>query len=382
VDPDTGKHVTEALSDADGRTTETRAAFATRVWRRLQKRRQEIKDGAQPLRSVDHALVDLVAAYFAAHTQLRPRTTDGYREATDIFLGWCEQRDITTPRMLSRGKLVEFRTSRINALHKVREGESRSAYTINKELTRVGIVLGWLVDAEKVRLTRDDVRIGLKKIDVETSTAREFLSREQLAALLAAAVRHDAICYRATRSEHKNGAGDGTPRYIPIEPWLRFLLLTGCRRSEALAITWANVDLANRRITIYASQAKTKFDRVIDLDVCPSLIDMLRTMSEGCLPHERVWHPHTAGSVDAALDRLRADGLCPPFSYQLCRVTCATYLANMASFGPVNESRQLGHSLIVADKFYLGRARIAASVTTLEDAYGLTLQAVPPTPNA
>jgi hypothetical protein len=115
--------------------------------------------------------------------------------------------------------------------------------------------------------------------------------------------------------------------------------------------------------------------------VCPSLVDMLRQMSAGRSPHERVWHPHTAGSVDAALDRLRADALCPPFSYQLCRVTCATYLANMASFGPVNESRQLGHALTVADKFYLGRARIAASVKTLDEAYGLTLPADPSSPS-
>lgn len=382
VDPDTGKQLTETLSDADGRTAETRAAFAMRVWRRLQKRRQEIKDGAQPLRSVDHALADLVAGYFTVHTQLRPRTTEGYREAMDIFLSWCEQHDITTPRALSRGKLVEFRTSRINALHKVREGEQRSAYTINKELTRVGIVLGWLVDAEKVRLTRDDVRIGLKKIDAENSTVRDFLSREQIAALLAAAGRHDAICYRATRSEHKNGVVAATPRYIPIEPWLRFLLLTGCRRSEALAITWANVDLANRRI----HDPRVAGEDQVRPDHRPR---RLSVVDRHVARHERRAVTARSGlaSAHGGLGRCRARSVAlrPVVStvqLSVCRVTCATYLANMASFGPVNESRQLGHALTVADKFYLGRARIAASVITLEEAYGLTLQAGPSAPSA
>lgn len=382
VDPDSGKTLTETLSTADGRTAETRAAFATRIWRRLQKRRQEIKDGAQPFRTVDHPLAKLVAEYYAAHTNLRERTAVGYKEATDIFLAWCDDQSVTTPRALTRGKLVEFRTSRINAPNKAREGTARSEYTINKELTRVGIVLGWLVDSEKLRLTREDVRIGLKKIDTETSTLRDFLKPEQIRALLEAAKRHDAICYRSTRAEHKRSKGNATPRYAPIEGWIRFLLLSGCRRSEALALTWSNVDLESRRIMVYAAQTKTKFDRVIELDVCPTLVEILADMSKGRQPFERVWDRHTKGSVDAALDRLRADALCPMFNFQVCRVTCATFLANMQSFGPVNESRQLGHALSVADKFYLGRVRIDPTVTTLEEAYGLTLPADPSSPSA
>lgn len=382
VDPDSRKALTETLSPADGRTAETRAAFAMRIWRRLQKRRQEIKDGAQPFRMADHPLAKLIHEYYSAHTNLRERTAEGYKEATDIFLTWCDEQGVTTPRALSRGKLVEFRTSRINAPNKVREGTTRSEYTVNKELTRVGIVLGWLVDSEKLRLTRDDVRIGLKKIDTETSTLREFLRSEQISALLEAARRHDAICYRSTRAEHKKGTGNTTPRYAQIEGWIRFLLLSGCRRSEALAITWANVDLASRRIMVYAAQTKTKFDRVIELEVCPTLVEMLANMSKGKKPFERVWEFHTKGSVDAALDRLRADSLCPPFNFQVCRVTCATFLANMPSFGPVNESRQLGHALSVADKFYLGRVRIDPAVTTLEEAYGLTPPADRSSPSA
>jgi integrase len=311
-----------------------------------------------------------VDRYFEAYPHLRERTLDGYRDACSVFTAWAEQANVTTVRQLSRGELVRFKTSRVKAPKITQQGAklARSAFTINKELTYVGIVLGWLIDSEVIRLTRDDVRIGLKKIETEKVIKRDFLKPEQIEALLMAAKRHDDLRYKATRDEHARGIGGQTPRYAPITDLMRFLLLTGCRFGEALSITWANVDLAAGRFDVYSHQTKTKSDRTVELDVCPSLIPMLREMRKGAKLHERVWQIHTAGSLASTRKRVRRDPLCPWWDYQLFRVTAATYLACMPSYGPVLESRQLGHSIVIAERRYIGRVRIGHEVRTLEQA--------------
>jgi integrase len=149
------------------------------------------------------------------------------------------------------------------------------------------------------------------------------------------------------------------------------LLLTGCRLGEGLALTWNNVHLAEYRIEISASTTKTKADRTIELDVCPSVTKLLESMRPAEPGSARVFAPHTDDSVNSARRRLQGDKLTPPFDYQTLRVTAATYLACMPSYGPVLESRQLGHSIVVAEKHYIGRVRVPADVRTLEAALGL-----------
>jgi integrase len=169
----------------------------------------------------------------------------------------------------------------------------------------------------------------------------------------------------ATRTEHAAGIGGNTPRYAPIEPVIRLLLLTGMRFGEALTIEWG--DVREHAIEIRADRTKTKMDRTIELDVCPSVPALLETLRGG----ERVLSQHTEGSLNAARKRMLADKACPWWDYQLLRVTAATYLACMQSYGPVLESRQLGHSIVVAEKHYIGRVRITLEAKTLEEAMGL-----------
>ena len=379
-DPETGATRVETLPAADAKTAETRAAYAVRLYRQLRRRREEILAGARPHKAADLPLSEAVDSYFEAHPHLRERTLDGYRDACGVFLAWAEEANVTTTRQLSRGELVRFKTSRVKAPKVTRQGAqfARSGFTINKELTYVGIVLGWLIDSEVIRLTRDDVRIGLKKIETEKVIKRDFLKPDQIEALLAAAKRHDNRRYKATRAEHARGIGGRTPRYAPIADLIQFLLLTGCRFGEALAITWANVDLAAGRLDVHPRQTKTKIDRTVELEVCPSVITLLQQLRGGAHAHERVWQMHTPGSLASTRKRLRLDPLCPWWDYQLFRVTAATYLACMPSYGPVLESRQLGHSIVIAERHYIGRVRIGHEVKTLEQAMGLEQGGVAP----
>ncbi len=370
-DPETGRTRVETLGAADAKTADTRLALALRLHKGVSRRREDIAGGAVRHRDADLTLPEAIGRYFRDNPQLRDGTVESYRAACDVFLAWCAATGLRTVRQLNRGRLLDFKSTRIKAGKRVplaggRRGEGaaggqRSAFTINKELRAVSIALGWLHDAQIIRLSRDDIRIGLKRLKTDKVLRRDYLRADEIRALLAAANARDAVTFAMNRRGEKN-----VPRYAPIEPLIRFLLLSGCRVGEALTLTWAHVDLGGEKIEIPAPQTKTKHDRTIELSVCPSLLAWLKKHKGTSA--ERIFPDHTEGSLKSARRRLRV-----PFkwSYQGLRVTAATYLACMPSFGPVHESRQLGHSILVAQDFYIDRIKIAADVVTLEQAMGL-----------
>lgn len=147
-----------------------------------------------------------------------------------------------------------------------------------------------------------------------------------------------------------------------------FLALTGCRRGEALALTWPDVDLDAGKATIRASRGRVGSDiitdtpksgriRVIDLD--PGLISLLRQVLEQQCEHSRVVgpgyrhdglvftdglgeaiHPETVSNAFAR--EVKRAGLRPIRLHDL-RHTWAT-LALTAGVHPKKVQRQLGHA--------------------------------------
>jgi integrase len=69
-------------------------------------------------------------------------------------------------------------------------------------------------------------------------------------------------------------AAEGHPRYLAL--WL-FLLLTGCRRSEAMSLAWRDIDFSARRITIL----KTKNRRPKIVYISSELQEVLETLGPG-----------------------------------------------------------------------------------------------------
>jgi integrase len=189
-----------------------------------------------------------VGRYFA-QAAVRSRTLEGYQDARDQFLKWCQDSKLRTVRHLNRSWLVKFREHVVKATD--RNGDERSPHTINAGLKRTAVILNYLIDAQVLRLTRDDVRVALKRVPTDEVTKRDFLRVEQIHALLEAAKRHDAITYKATRGEHAKGEGGSTPRYEPIHDYIRFLLLSGLRPGEALAVTWDRVDFPAHQMHVH-----------------------------------------------------------------------------------------------------------------------------------
>ena len=83
-----------------------------------------------------------------------------------------------------------------------------------------------------------------------------------------------------------------------LRPLLRYLICTGSRLGEALALEWAQVDLAAHRIAVWADQTKARKFRVVDLT--PAAVATLAGLAmrdggvfrarEKCLPNVgRCW---------------------------------------------------------------------------------------------
>ncbi|HTU54736.1 MAG TPA: tyrosine-type recombinase/integrase [Acetobacteraceae bacterium] len=83
------------------------------------------------------------------------------------------------------------------------------------------------------------------EIPAEQRGRTKFLLPEQAEALIAAAGA-------AKRSGH-------------LVPLLRFFLCTGCRVGETLALDWSQVDLLGARARIWADQAKSGAERIVNL---------------------------------------------------------------------------------------------------------------------
>lgn len=178
-----------------------------------------------------------------------------------------------------------------------------------------------------------------------------------------------------------------TSKYPAIAPFVAFVGLSGCRFGEAIDLTWDRVDLdaldASGKAVgeIYIdSSSKTAKARTIGLEVSPALRKLLsaqrlKTGGKGSV------FGLTQDEANAAMKRLKSDYGAPDAAgWQMLRRTTATYLCNAPGIygaaSPFMESRRLGHSVIVAEKFYAGLIRgIPIEAKTLESAMQIKKEA-------
>jgi integrase len=391
-DPDTERTIKAKLDPLALGTAEARREWAIKKARSLARRRMELESGAA--RGTGTGFATAVGQYYEAHQQLRPRTLAEYKSATDKLLAWAERHGVQSADDLTRAKLLGFREEILNAPKKrvAKRGkrgafretrERRAPASINRELRGVRVVLGYLAELDLLPKIHDgDLRRALKKLPL-TLEQPTFLRPAEIAALLEAALAHDAEVFDETRAEH---AGEGergtTARYEPVAPFVATLLLTGMRLGEAVALTWSQVDLQALdhdgqpvgEIHLAGAGTKTKRARVIDLAVSPLLRELLGVLHENGTKRGKVF-ALTADAAAAAAKRLKARyGAPEAFSWQVLRSTCGTYLTNAPGiFGAASayrSAKQLGHSVTVAEKHYVGLIRLPSAAKTLDDATG------------
>lgn len=396
VDPDTGRTTKERLDPVTLGTAEARRDWAIRKSKALTRRRFELEAGAHP--KTGTSLADAVDTYFTDHPQLRPRTLEIYKVATRKLKTWAERNSARSADDLTGPKLVAFRATLVRepkrkhvkggkrgALESV--DDARAPSTINQELRAVGTVLGYLRSLGLLpRLTGDDLRDGLKKLAVSIERL-EYLRPAELQKLLDAALRHDAAMFKATRDEHAGEKPRGTtPRYQPVAPLVAAAMLTGMRFGELVALTWKHVDLEaldhDGKVVgeIYVTAAsKTKRARTVGLEVSPALRKLLAAMHLSSGGTGSVFG-FTEGEAKSAERRLRDEFGAPAGAgWQVLRQTCGTYLTNAPGiFGASSayrSAKQLGHSVAVAERHYVGLVRgIPREARTLEAAMQVDAQ--------
>ncbi len=119
----------------------------------------------------------------------------------------------------------------------------RSSVSINYELRALKTLLTVWRIAGLLRLDSDAIADILKSLSLDQDPP-SYLKPAQVQKLLEAAIEHDNAAFTETRDEHAGLREAGsTTRYLPIAPFVLYVLLTGCRRGEALGVEWSMVDM-------------------------------------------------------------------------------------------------------------------------------------------
>ena len=399
VDPESGKERDQTLDLQALPTRETRTLWAKAKSKELATRRMDLAAGVR--RAPEPVSLEAAVAEYlsTAEVRLRPNTIAAYRQSLNRMLRWAARAKVTTTAQLGTKELAALRDALIAApkatpvrggrrgAHKP-SGKRRTVPSINADLRSIKAMLGVLRKRGQLpNLHRDDIADALATLRAPRDDP-PFLTPADLRRLLEAAMRHDDATFDATRREHAGADPRGTTRrYSPLAPFVAFVLLTGCRRGEALSLQWRSVDLdaldsQGRRvgeIRLCAAGTKTHRGRTIGLEVSPALRTLLSSLRLRSGGRGYVFGgetPYTVHQLTAARARLVADFGAPEFSWKMLRSTCATYLTNAPGiFGAASihlSSRQLGHSVAVAEKHYLGVHRgIPRDARTLDAAMQL-----------
>lgn len=400
-DPDTLLMVWETLEPTLSNAT-ARKTWAKQKSEALSRRRAELASGA-PIKThtpIENATDDFITS---CKHRLRTSTVTHYGHGCTKFRDWAVRRGIHFTESLTPPELVAYREHVISERRRAPKaggtrgtrattGEKRSPESTNTYLrTTETLLLHWRSLGLTPTLHRDDISESLKPLRARREPA-EFLRTPDLQLLLEAAVKHDTAMYTETRDEHAGRRPLGTtPKHTPIAPFVAFMLLSGCRRSEGLSLRWplVHLDATDREgrtvgeIRLPASITKTHQARTIGLEVSPGLHRLLSTIkptTARSMGHLFCGHqPYTVDLVETARARLMAEYGAPKFSWQVLRSTCATFLTNAPGiWGAATvflSARQLGHSVAVAEKHYLGEHRgVPREARTLEAAMGIDAQ--------
>lgn len=401
VDPDTRRTKYKTLDRTALSNAEARRVWAIQKSRELAKRRMDIESGAMPFstKSTEDALKEYLDG---CKNRVRKHTVTHYTFSCKQFGAWCSAESIDIVSKLTSGDLARFREYVIGLRRRtsVKEGdrgERREAKqrlspnSVNMRLNAVKVMLNqWRRIGLVGRISRDDITDSLRLLQVPRDEP-EILRTAQLQKLLESALAHDSERFKMTREEHAKPltlTKGTTFRYEPIAPFVVCVLLSGMRRIENLNLSWPDVDLDaldhERRkvgeIRLKASATKTKQGRTIGLEVSPALHRLLSAMKLRAAQQPYVFggkNPYTVDFVESTRERLIKEYGAPAFSWQALRATCSTFLTNAPGiWGAATvflSARQLGHSVAVAEKHYLGVHRgISRDARSLDEAMGIT----------
>lgn len=328
---------------------------------------------------------------------LREPTVKKYLYASGIFRDWttiCQTTEIEKIRkgtltafvkyLRNRNKEAPLKGGRAGERQPTNEGLTQN--TIDGILRPVKAMLNSWAEDELLPLTPVEIKLGLKFESHKKRFEPRYFKPEDCRRLLEAAIKHDeeTIAVGSENDRRLRFLELAAARRAPIAPIVLFFLLSGCRHKEVRNLRWDNVRLdsmdsnGNRvgEIFLESKDTKTNAWRTIGLEVCPSLRELLSALKRYAGDNKYVFggdSPLAATSLNMPRQRLREQYGVRPFTWQHLRQTTGTYLTNApgiySAASVYLSARQLGHSVAIAEKHYLGVERgISRDARTLEQA--------------
>lgn len=259
----------------------------------------------------------------------------------------------------------------------------RSAATLNHHRRIVRACLRWINSLRPRRFPDfEELAMAFKPVGGGHRVAKAY-SPQQLIDFAEAALAIDRGERRVEieRTKAKFGNAEAFEMGIyqrpatPIAQLFLLLVLTGCRRQEALDLKWSNVDFERKGITIYAQ--KTGRERFVPLagaaegEVAPKFLQLLKVWSskterEYVLPHNDIPAPTFAKSAWA--DACQRAGV--QISPQRLRQNFTSYGASMGVSASTCALWQ-GHSTVIAERHYRAPVPSRKKAPTFEKAMGL-----------
>jgi len=332
TDPITSKRSWVNLTELGLTTKAQRQRWAENASKRRQRTLAALSAGGRPTLDKVRAAADVYLA--DAQARVRPDTLRSYREAVEALVAWTEANGPRYVQELDGAALFRYR-GHLGADPK------KGPRTANSHMLRIKAALNWWRRAGMLpMLTGEGISDALKALKAPKPQPKP-LRPEAIRTLLEAA---DDVDLRV----------------------ILFYLLTGLRLSEGLRLKWEHV--YPLEIHVPASGAKTGAARIVELDVCPFLPPILDGWREQ-RTDDLVLGGWTEHSLRGMRKRLGDAGA---FTFQRLRQTCGTTLTNAggiyAASSAYKSAMRLGHSVAVAERFYLGRARIHPDARTIEEA--------------
>lgn len=362
--PDTGKFTFRKLTEAEARNEDTRRDAAIKQWKAAQDRKLQLNTGAEKFTNGDMLIKDAIDGYFAgAGALLAKRSRDGYKSRCKAFLAWLELPSV------SKRKCADVTTSLLRAYRShviarpIQGGSKRVARgTVNAAMWGVGAVLGELAKGGLIPISASAVTETLETVK-DDAEKKDFLRPAQLRAILAACAAYDADA--SIRSELRGRMFATT----------LFIALTGMRSGEALQIEWRDVGVdpdGRPCIHVRKEVAKNKKARRVYLAHSPLLAHLVANRRGRA---DNACVVGVARSVLATARWTIEAKLGLEFDCKSLRRTCGTFLTCAPNiFGaaaPYMSAQQLGHTVQIAEKNYLGLTVIDPAHKTTEAAMDL-----------
>lgn len=226
------------------------ARTAERLRRKIIADRDLEVQGLGGERGLDLPVAQVVERYLAELAlRAKPRVLT---ETTRELLRIVGDLQIRILRDITKARIVDWRHARARA--------GAANKTINNGVAVLASALNLAVELDQIIASP---LAGLRALPVSAKHRVRLpraLTDSEMGALIRAAERYDKV----------------RPHLIPRLPLMFFLLGTGARWSEAVAVRWADIDSKGGAVTLRSSTTKTEKTRVIPLDPC--VLDALASL--------------------------------------------------------------------------------------------------------